>query len=180
MVAPGTNNRLIKVATAIPIDKDKPQDRIPKGAVCDAHIIVGTPGTVATWIKIRYVEDTSSIKMFVLDEADFMLVHKDGDGPKPVAGGGFAEKDKSLAGQTLEIQKQLSKRNRNLQYLFFSATFPKEVLDFAEKLLSPNVADIFRIKENQELVIKEILQIRLNTSILAQGRDGKLKALSEI
>ena len=117
MVAPGTNNRLIKVATAIPPDKDKPQDRIQKGAVCDAHIIVGTPGTVATWIRLRYV-DTSSIKMFVLDEADYMLAHKDSDGPKPVVGGGVAAKDTSLGGQTLDIQKQLSKRNRNLQYLF--------------------------------------------------------------
>jgi len=43
-----------------------------KGQKIDAHIVVGTPGTVFDCIKRRLLP-TQDIRVFVLDEADNML-----------------------------------------------------------------------------------------------------------
>lgn len=55
----------VKTAYAIP-------DGTPKGEKVEAHIVVGTPGTVTELIK-RKLLDVSNVKVFVLDEADNML-----------------------------------------------------------------------------------------------------------
>lgn len=43
-----------------------------RGEAVKGHVVVGTPGTIADLIKRRQLS-TSSVKIFVLDEADSML-----------------------------------------------------------------------------------------------------------
>lgn len=79
----------------------------------DAHLIVGTPGKVSDWLKRKYIK-ASTIKVFVLDEADNMVE----------IGGHRAN--------SLIIKKQMGS---TCQSLLFSATFPDEVVSFASKLI---------------------------------------------
>ncbi|KAL4244070.1 RNA helicase [Abortiporus biennis] len=98
------------------------KDNLPKGASnVTAHIIVGTPGTLTDLIKRRVI-DVSEVKVFVLDEADSML---DQDG---------------LGDQTLRVKNMLP-RNRPVQIILFSATFPDNVRTFANKF-APNANKI--------------------------------------
>jgi ATP-dependent RNA helicase DDX19/DBP5 len=48
------------------------KESIGKGEKVDAHIVIGTPGTVLDLIKRRAL-DVSKVRIFVLDEADNML-----------------------------------------------------------------------------------------------------------
>lgn len=48
------------------------KDAFQRGEQVNAHIVIGTPGTVAELIKRRAL-DTKNVKIFVLDEADNML-----------------------------------------------------------------------------------------------------------
>jgi ATP-dependent RNA helicase DDX19/DBP5 len=84
-----------------------------RGGNVDAHIIVGTPGKVVDWLKRRVI-NAKTIKVFVLDEADNMVDE----------GGHRAN--------SLLIKKNLPK---DCQCLFFSATFPEEVVKFATKMV---------------------------------------------
>ncbi|TFL03782.1 P-loop containing nucleoside triphosphate hydrolase protein [Pterulicium gracile] len=79
-----------------------------------AHIIVGTPGTMTDLIKRRVI-DVTSVKVFVLDEADNML---DQDG---------------LGDQTLRVKNTLPRAPNGPQIILFSATFPDHVRKFADK-----------------------------------------------
>ena len=49
-----------------------------------------------------------------------------------------------------------------------------------KKLISPGKADVIKLADNRTLIIKEIFQVRIDTSKLALGREGKLLALAEI
>lgn len=86
---------------------------VAKGSSLDAHLVVGTPGKIVEWLK-RRVLDTRNVKVFVLDEADTMVDE----------GGHRAN--------SLLIKKSMPK---TCQSLFFSATFPPEVVDFAAKMV---------------------------------------------
>ena len=88
-------------------------EHIERGKKVDAHIIVGTPGKIVDWLKKKII-DTRNLRVFVLDEADNM-----------VAESGFRA-------NSLLIKKMMPKR---CQSLFFSATFPQEVVQFASKLV---------------------------------------------
>jgi ATP-dependent RNA helicase DDX19/DBP5 len=55
----------VKICEAIP-------GAVQKGEKVTAQVIVGTPGKMFDLIKTRAI-DTSSVKVFVLDEADNML-----------------------------------------------------------------------------------------------------------
>lgn len=44
-----------------------------RGTKVDAHILVGTPGTILDMSRSRGVLDLSKLKVLVLDEADNML-----------------------------------------------------------------------------------------------------------
>ncbi len=48
------------------------KDAVSRDDKINAHIIVGTPGTVFDLVKRRQLE-TKNVKIFVLDEADNML-----------------------------------------------------------------------------------------------------------
>jgi hypothetical protein len=86
---------------------------VAKGSRLDAHMVVGTPGKIVEWLK-RKVLDTRNIKVFVLDEADTMV-----------------EEGGHRANSSL-IKKAMPK---TCQSLFFSATFPPEVVEFAAKMV---------------------------------------------
>lgn len=47
-------------------------ESIGKGEKVNAHIVVGTPGTVLSLIKKRQIDPTN-VCIFVLDEADSMI-----------------------------------------------------------------------------------------------------------
>jgi ATP-dependent RNA helicase DDX19/DBP5 len=88
-------------------------EQIERGKSMDAHMVIGTPGKVVDWLKRKIIK-THGIKVFVLDEADEM-VGADGHRANSVL-----------------IKKQLPK---HCQCLFFSATFPPEVVRFADKIV---------------------------------------------
>ena len=88
-------------------------EQMDRGQKVDAHLVIGTPGKVVDWIK-RKIIDTKTIKVFVLDEADEMV----GEG--------------GHRANSLLIKKQLTSK---CQCLFFSATFPPDVVKFADKMV---------------------------------------------
>ena len=88
-------------------------EQIARGTKLDAHIVIGTPGKVVDWLKRRII-DTKKIKVFVLDEADNMVA------------------ESGHRANSLLIKKQMPK---SCQSLLFSATFPPEVIAFAEKMV---------------------------------------------
>jgi ATP-dependent RNA helicase DDX19/DBP5 len=113
------------------------KESVPRSATSvTAHIIVGTPGTMTDLIK-RKVIDVSSVKVFVLDEADNML---DQDG---------------LGDQTLRVKNTLPRPPENPQIILFSATFPDHVRKFADKF-APN-ANKIELKQ-EELSVDGIRQ----------------------
>ncbi|CAB9514633.1 RNA helicase DBP5 [Seminavis robusta] len=125
-----------------------------KGQKCDAHIIIGTPGKVVDWMK-RRLFNAKTIKVFVLDEADSMIEE----------GGHRAN--------SLLIKKNLHKK---CQSLFFSATFPPEVVAFAGKMVDN--PDRILIEEGDEfLVVDVIKQLWVDTR---DYNGGKLEFLADI
>jgi ATP-dependent RNA helicase DDX19/DBP5 len=96
----------------------------------DAHLIVGTPGKVVDWLKRRTI-DARHVKVFVLDEADNMVEE----------GGHRAN--------SLLIKKQMPKF---CQSLFFSATFPDEVVQFASKMVER--PDKILIEDGPEFLVR--------------------------
>lgn len=102
-------------------------EELAKGTKIYDHIIIGTPGKLLDWgIKFRAF-DLRKISVFVLDEADVMIAtqgHQD---------------------QCIRIHKQLPP---TCQMMFFSATYEKEVMEFAEYIV-PNPI-IIRLAREQE------------------------------
>jgi len=88
-------------------------ETIERGAKLDAHMVIGTPGKVVDWLKRRII-DARTIKVFVLDEADNMVA------------------ESGHRANSLLIKKVMPKK---CQSLLFSATFPNEVISFAEKMI---------------------------------------------
>ncbi|XP_022197640.1 DEAD-box helicase Dbp80 [Nilaparvata lugens] len=102
-------------------------EEVPRNTKLKEHIVIGTPGKVVDWATKYRFFDLSKITVFVLDEADVMIAtqgHQD---------------------QSFRIHKQLSP---NCQMMFFSATYDKEVLEFAEAIV-PNPV-IIRLKREEE------------------------------
>jgi ATP-dependent RNA helicase DDX19/DBP5 len=109
------------------------QDRIQKYA--KVHAIVGTPGKVMDMAKKRVI-DVSSIKVFVLDEADMMLDQENNMGP-----------------QVTQIRALMQ---NDVQVLFFSATYPDDVRAFAENLV-PRAVSI-KVRKT-ELTLASVAQM---------------------
>lgn len=84
-----------------------------KGKPLPAHIVIGTPGKVVDWLK-RKIINTKNIKVFVLDEADQMV---------------------SESGHRANSQLIKKMMPKTCQSLLFSATFPEEVIKFADKMV---------------------------------------------
>jgi len=126
---------------------------IERGQPLNAHLVIGTPGKVVDWLKRRII-NSKTIKVFVLDEADNM-----------VAENGFRA-------NSLVIKKAMP---RDCQTLLFSATFPDDVVKFADKIVYK--PDKILIESEESLVLDVIKQIWIDTRAY-QG--GKLEFLSDI
>ncbi|KAI5808412.1 ATP-dependent RNA helicase DBP5 [Pyronema omphalodes] len=104
---------------------------------CNAHIIIGTPGTVVMAIQ-RKIIDPSNIKILVLDEADALLDQGD------------------LSTQSLRLKRLVGP---SAQVLMFSATFSDRVLEFSHDFC-PNAAKL-TLRKN-ELTLGNIKQIYMD------------------
>lgn len=115
------------------------------------HILVGTPGTLLDLVKRRRV-NMSKVKVFVLDEADNML---DAQG---------------LGAQCVRVKKSLPPTT---QLVLFSATFPTEVREYAEKFV-PN-ANSLELKQ-EELNVDGIKQLYMDCN----SEQHKFEVLCEL
>lgn len=129
--------------------------QIEKGRkTADAHIVIGTPGKVVDWLKRKLIT-SDTIRVFVLDEADNMVEE----------GGHRAN--------SLRIKKTMSD---HCQSLFFSATFPPEVVNFAAKMVDN--PDKILIEEGPEFLVLDIIkQLWIDTR---EYDGGKLMFLADI
>lgn len=127
---------------------------IDRGKTVDAHLVVGTPGKVSDFLKRKNL-NPRTIKVFVLDEADHMVEE----------GGHRAN--------SLVIRKVMPP---TCQSLFFSATFPPEVVQFAEKMVEK--PDKILIEDGPEfLVVDNIRQLWVDTR---NYEGGKIEFLADI
>lgn len=117
----------LKIGEAVP-------DPSKRGQQITGQIIIGTPGTVFDMIRRRQL-NTTKIKTLTLDEADNML---------------------DLQGMGEQCQRINQTLPRDCQKVLMSATFPAEVLDFANKF-APN-ANVTTLK-TEELTVKGIRQM---------------------
>ncbi|KAG8932828.1 RNA helicase required for poly(A+) mRNA export [Tulasnella sp. 419] len=113
------------------------KDSHERGAKIDAHIIVGTPGTMVDLLRKRSI-DSTEIKIFVVDEADNMLDQQ------------------GLGDQTLRVKNLVP---RTCQIVLFSATFPDNVRNFAAKF-APQANEI-KLKR-EELSVEGIKQFYMD------------------
>jgi len=100
-----------------------------RGETVDAHMVIGTPGKVVDWLKRKIIK-ANSMKVFVLDEADDMV------------------REGGHRANSLLIKKQLPKK---CQCLLFSATFPPEVIKFADKMV--DTPDKILIESGPEFLV---------------------------
>lgn len=141
-----TMKKFTKITTELVVPNS-----IPKGQATNAHILVGTPGTVLDMIRRKLI-NVSKIKVFVLDEADNML------------------EAQGLGAQCLRVKKMLPK---NTQLVLFSATFPDEVREYAEKFV-PN-ANSLELK-HEELNVEGIKQLYMD----CDSEQHKFEVLAEL
>ncbi|ODV59304.1 ATP-dependent RNA helicase DBP5 [Ascoidea rubescens DSM 1968] len=127
-----TMGRFTKITTKLVVPNS-----YERNTQINAHILVGTPGTLLDCIRRKHI-DLSALKVFVLDEADNML---------DLSG---------LGDQCKRIKKLLPV---NTQLVLFSATFPDKVRKFAEKFV-PN-ANSLELK-HEELNVDAIKQLYMD------------------
>jgi len=113
----------------------KVQDDIAK-LQSGVHVVVGTPGRVNDMIN-RGALNTSSISMFVLDEADEMLSR------------GFKD-------QIYEVFRFM---NQDIQVVLLSATMPQEVLEVTSRFMRDPVRILVK---KEELTLEGIRQFYVN------------------
>ena len=87
--------------------------QVEKGKPLPAHLVIGTPGKVVDWLKRKTIKP-NNIKVFVLDEADQMV---------------------SESGHRANSQLIKKMMPKTCQSLLFSATFPDDVIAFADKMV---------------------------------------------
>jgi len=114
------------------------QDRIPKNA--EVHVLIGTPGKTLDLAKKKIV-DLSYLKVLVLDEADVML-----------------DEANQMGSQVIQIRQFLPDQD-NIQVLFFSATYPDEVRDFAESQAPKSYSIVVK---KEELTLTCVKQLYVN------------------
>jgi ATP-dependent RNA helicase DDX19/DBP5 len=113
------------------------QANIPRNPA--AHVLIGTPGKVKDLVGRRVI-NLSTVKVFVLDEADEML--DDGN---------------SMAPQVKDIQKQLS---GTIQVLFLSATWTQQIRQFGMSLIPHGT--------NKQILNIEVKKEKLTVSAVRQ------------
>jgi len=117
---------------------------------------VGTPGKLQDWMKKRII-DPNGFRIFVVDEADQMI-----------------DEEQSMGGQVLDIHRMLCKDQRKeLQILFFSATWPDYVAKLAKSMVPrPNLIHV----KKEDLTLTTITQTFMNVGT----DDNKRNKLSEL
>lgn len=120
----------LTTAAAIP-------DPTRRGVKMDAQVLVGTPGTVMDMIR-RGLINPRQMKILVLDEADSMLDQQ------------------GLGEQCSRVKNLLPK---NIQTVLFSATFPPQVIQYAQKF-APK-ANVLTLAHD-ELTIEGIKQLYID------------------
>ncbi|KAF2199476.1 DEAD-domain-containing protein [Delitschia confertaspora ATCC 74209] len=120
----------LKTMAAIP-------DPTQRNKKFDAHILVGTPGTVMDMIRRRHI-DVQDMRILVLDEADNMLDQQ------------------GLGEQCNRVKTLLPK---GIQTVLFSATFPQNVIEYAHRF-SPK-ANVLTLRHD-ELTIEGIKQMYID------------------
>ena len=131
------------------------EERFERGDQLKEHIVIGTPGRVWTLINMR-VLDTSKIKIFVLDEADEMLM----------LGG--------LGDTTKRIRQRLPKA---VQTLFFSATWTDNIKKFAKQMSAVSGRDWSQIEVQRKYIFND--QVR-QLYYCTQGVREKEERIKEI
>jgi len=127
-------------------------EEIPRGQKLDDHVIIGTPGKILDWsLKFRAF-DLSKISVFVLDEADVMI-HQQGH-----------------QDQCIRLHKHLSKK---CQMMLFSATYEKQVMEFAEYIVPSPIT--IRLKKEEE-ALDNIKQYYVK----CRNQDDKYGAIANI
>lgn len=128
--------------------------RIPKGQQVEAHIVVGTAGSILGLIQRRQMP-LNNIRIIVFDEADNML---------------------DMQGQaelSMRIVNQLPDKRR-AQFALFSATYREDVRKFAEKVV-PQPCNTITLAQS-DLSLEGIAQY----SIDCKSESEKFNVLSEI
>mmetsp|Transcript_10840 Transcript_10840/g.38009 ORF Transcript_10840/g.38009 Transcript_10840/m.38009 type:complete len:500 (-) Transcript_10840:133-1632(-) len=141
--------QFLKVETLLVVPA---MERLPRRGEVTQHVLVGTPGKIADLVK-KGIIDTSSIKVFVLDEADVML-----------------DQDQQMGPQVTQIRKLM---NKDLQVLFFSATYPDDVRLFAEKLVPQAIS--IKVRKT-DLTVSTVTQLCVHCASEAEKLE-KLMAL---
>jgi ATP-dependent RNA helicase DDX19/DBP5 len=126
------------------------KDSIARNVRVQAQIVVGTPGSVLELIR-RKLMDVSSVKLFVLDEADNMM-------------------DQGLGDQSIRVKQALPK---TAQLVLISATFADAVRAYATSF-APNANMISLAQE--ELSVDGIKQFYMD----CRNAEHKLEVLSAI
>ncbi|KAF8457433.1 cytoplasmic ATP-dependent RNA helicase of the DEAD-box family [Terfezia claveryi] len=124
---------------------------VPRGQTIQAQIVVGTPGTVMDLIKRRTLP-VRNIKVFVLDEADNMLDQQ------------------GLGEQCIRVKQAMPP---SCQIVLFSATFPHQVVGFANRF-APNANQI--TLKHEELTVDGIKQLYMD----CESEDHKYQVLVEL
>ncbi|KAI4210121.1 MAG: hypothetical protein LQ351_007024 [Letrouitia transgressa] len=127
----GTFVEGLQVAAAIPTEA------ADRKKVVTSQIVVGTPGTTMDMIKRRLI-NPQHIKVLVLDEADNMLDQQ------------------GLGDQCLRVKRGLPP---NIQVVLFSATFPDQVVQYAERFAPGSNQITLR---HEELTVEGIKQLYLD------------------
>jgi len=117
------------------------------------HVIIGTPGKMSDWVfRFRNIFDIKNINVFVLDEADVMI------------------DTQGLGQQSIKIQKELKS---NCQMMLFSATYDKQVMNFAETIIpDPLILQLKREEESLENIDQYY--------VICQNETDKYTALANI
>jgi len=134
----------VKAQFAIP-------NAIPRGQKITAHIVVGTPGTVLNMMRNRQLP-VEHLKVFVLDEADNMLDQQ------------------GLGDQCIRVKQQVP---QSCQIVLFSATFPQEVVVYANSF-APNANQI--TLKQEELTVDGIKQLYMD----CESEEDKYRILVEL
>ncbi|EDW81760.1 uncharacterized protein Dwil_GK12237 [Drosophila willistoni] len=127
-------------------------EEVDRSSKITEHILIGTPGKMLDWgLKFRLF-DMKKITVFVLDEADVMIAtqgHHD---------------------QCIRIHKMLK---TSCQMLFFSATYNKEVMDFARLIVTdPTIIRLMREEESLDNIKQYYVKCK--------NEDGKYNAIQNI
>ncbi|OLS03724.1 DEAD/DEAH box helicase [Tissierella creatinophila] len=135
----------------IPVYGGQPIDRQIRALKKGVQIIVGTPGRLIDHIRRKTVK-VDNVKFMVLDEADEMFDM------------GFRD----------DIALVMDKLHEDRQTIFFSATMPKDIINFASKYQkNPEIIKV----THKELIIPQIEQFyyevkeHMKTEILSRAID---------